>query len=221
MSEKKEAIQKSATRLRLTAFCQYETYVNPKHPFEDNLCDLLEEQVRLADVQRLARRVKYAGFPQMKTLDTFVLSEEHLPHLNFDEVRELATCSFIDEKNDVVAIGPVGRGKTHVAEYIRTLNRCPLLIIDEVGYLNYDIAASSLLFQVVSTRYEKASTFYTTNLAFSEWGTFIGDDMLASAIVDRIAHHAIILNMNGPKGWRLEHARSKQQRKPERVDEET
>jgi DNA replication protein DnaC len=67
------------------------------------------------------------------------------------------------------------------------------------------------LFQVVSSRYEKASTFYTTNLAFSEWSKFIGDEMLASAIVDRIAHHAIMLNMNGPKGWRLEHARSKRQ----------
>jgi len=49
-------------------------------------------------------------------------------------------------------------------------------------------------------------------LEFSKWCNFIGDEMLASAIVDRIAHHAIILNMNGPKGWRLEHARSKQQR---------
>jgi DNA replication protein DnaC len=87
-----------------------------------------------------------------------------------------------------------------------------LLIIDEVGYLNYDVSASSLLFQVIGNRYEKASTLYTTNLEFARWGQFIGDDTLASAIVDRIAHHAIILNMNGPKGWRLEHARSKQQR---------
>jgi DNA replication protein DnaC len=55
-------------------------------------------------------------------------------------------------------------------------------------------------------------TLYTTNLEFARWAQFIGDDTLASAIVDRIAHHAIILNMNGPKGWRLEHARSKLQR---------
>ena len=248
MSEKKEAIQRSAGRLRLSAFAQYEKYTNPKHPFEDNLCCLLEEQARLADVQRLDRRIRYAGFPQIKTFDTFITSKEHLPHLNFDELRELGACTFIDDNNDVVAIGPAGKGKTHtalatgyeavkrgysvrfkrasdlvnemseaksdkyLADYIRTLNRCQLLIIDEVGYLNYDINASSLLFQVVSARYEKASTFYTTNLEFSKWGKFIGDDMLASAIVDRIAHHAIILNMNGPKGWRLEHARSKLQR---------
>ena len=248
MNDKKEAIQKAASRLRLSAFAQYEAYINPKHSFEENLYTLLQEQVCLSDDQRLNRRIRYAGFPQIKTFETFIMSKEHLPHLNFDEFRELGTCSFIDDKNDVVAIGPAGRGKTHAAlaigyeavkrgynvrfkkasdlvnemseaksekhlvDYIRTLNRCQLLIVDEVGYLNYDVCASSLLFQVVGNRYEKTSTLYTTNLEFARWTQFIGDDTLASAIVDRIAHHAIILNMNGPKGWRLEHARSKQQR---------
>ena len=248
MNDKKDAIQKAAGRLRLNAFVQYEKYTNPKHSFEENLHSLLQEQVRLSDDQRLNRRIRYAGFPQIKTFDTFVMSKEHLPHLNFDEFSELGTCAFIEDKNDIVAIGPAGRGKTHAAlaigyeavkrgynvrfkkasdlvnemsearsekhlvDYIRTLNRCHLLIIDEVGYLNYDVSASSLLFQVVGNRYEKASTLYTTNLEFTRWAQFIGDDTLASAIVDRIAHHAIILNMNGPKGWRLEHARSKQQR---------
>ena len=248
MNDKKDAIQKAASRLRLNAFVQYEVYTNTKHSFEENLHNILQEQVRLADSQRLNRSIQYAGFPQIKTFDTFVMSKEHLPHLNFDEFRELGSCAFIEDKNDVVAIGPAGRGKTHAAlaigyeavkrgykvrfkkasdlvnemsearsekhlvDYIRLLNRCNLLIIDEVGYLNYDVNTSSLLFQVVGNRYEKASTLYTTNLEFARWAQFIGDDTLASAIVDRIAHHAIILNMNGPKGWRLEHARSKQQR---------
>jgi DNA replication protein DnaC len=255
MSEAKEAIQKAAARLRLNAFAKYEKYIKPNQPFEENLRCILEEQVQLADGQRLKRRIRYAGFPQVKTKGTFVMSEKHLPHLNFDELNELFTCSFIKEKSDIVAIGPSGRGKTHIAlaicyeavkqgynvrfksasdlvnemseaksekhltEYIRTLNRCQLLVVDEVGYLNYDLASASLLFQVVSARYEKASTIYTTNREFSKWANFIGDDMLASAIVDRIAHHAIILNMNGPIGWRLEHARSKQQRGAKQINE--
>jgi len=248
MNDNKEAIQKAATRLRLNAFVHYEAYTNTKHSFEENLCNILQEQVRLSDEQSLRHRIRYAGFPQIKTFDTFIMSKEYLPHLNFDELRELSDCTFIKEKNDIVAIGPAGRGKTHAAlaigyeavklgysvrfkkasdlvnemseaksekhlvDYIRTLNRCNLLIIDEVGYLNYDVSASSLLFQVVGNRYEKASTLYTTNLEFARWAQFIGDDTLASAIVDRIAHHAVILNMNGPKGWRLENARSKKQR---------
>jgi DNA replication protein DnaC len=254
MSEQKEAIHKAATRLRLDAFTQYEKLIDPKCPFEDNLRCLLEEQVRIADIQRLNSRMRYAGFPQTKTFDTFVTSGEHLPYLNFDELRELSTCAFIEEKSDVVAIGPAGRGKTHIAlalgyeaikrgysvkfkragdlltemseakgekrlaEFIKTLNRCQCLILDEVGYLNYDLAASSLLFQVLSARYEKTSTIYTTNLEFSRWTQFIGDPNLATAIISRIAHHAIILNTNGPKEWRLENARSKRQRKVDRTD---
>jgi DNA replication protein DnaC len=105
------------------------------------------------------------------------------------------------------------KSEKQLTDYVRTLNRCQCLILDEVGYLNYDLATASLLFQVISSRYEKASTIYTTNLEFSRWGQFVGDEDLASAIVGRIAHQAIILNMNGSKGWRLEHARSKQQRR--------
>jgi len=248
MSEQRDAIKRAAARLRLDVFVRYESLIDRKIPFEDNLYRLLEEQVRLADERSFARRIHNAGFPQVKTMDTFVMSEEHLPYVNFDELRELGSCAFIEEKNDIVAIGPAGRGKTHIAlaigyeaakrgysvrfklasrmlnemaeaksdkrleEYIKSLIRCQLLIIDEIGYLNYDPTAASLLFQVVSNRYENGSTFYTSNLKFSEWEKFIGDPQLASAMVDRIAHHAIILNMNGPKGWRLEHARSKQQR---------
>jgi len=110
MSENRDAILKAAKRLRLSAFGQFEEYISNSLPFEDNLCNLLLEQVRLADLQRLERRIRYAGFPQIKTFDTFVRSEEHLPYLNFDELNELMTCSFIDDKNDIVAIGPAGRG---------------------------------------------------------------------------------------------------------------
>jgi hypothetical protein len=77
-NDKKEAIQKAAGRLRLNAFTQYEAYTDPKHSFEENLLSLLQEQVQLSDNQRLSRRISYAGFPQIKTFDTFVMSEEHL-----------------------------------------------------------------------------------------------------------------------------------------------
>jgi DNA replication protein DnaC len=97
-----------------------------------------------------------------------------------------------------------------LSDYIRVMTRCSLLLIDEVGYFDYDAAASSLLFQIIGARYEIGSTFYTSNQTFSEWAKFIGSDTLAKAIVSRIAHHAVLLDMNGPKAWRLEHARSRQ-----------
>jgi DNA replication protein DnaC len=248
MNDIKSDISRVANELRMPLFSDYEQFINPKKPFADNLLVLLSEQARLAAVNRVQRRIKYAGFPQIKTLDTFEMSKENLPALNFDELRDMSSCAFIDDKLDVVAIGPPGRGKTHLAlafgfeavkrgytvrfkraadminemneaksdkklaDYIRLLNRCQLLIIDELGYLNYDLNASSLFFQIIGARYENSSTFYTTNLEFSKWPHFIGDEGLATAIVDRIAHHSIILNMNGPGGWRLAHAHSAKMR---------
>ena len=132
--------------------------------------------------------------------------------IGFEAVKRGYSVKF-KRASDLVNEMSESRSEKHLADYIRTLNRCQCLILDEVGYLNYDLATSSLLFQVISARYEKASTIYTTNLEFSRWGQFVGDEDLASAIVGRIAHQAIILNMNGSKGWRLEHARSKQQRR--------
>ena len=79
-----------------------------------------------------------------------------------------------------------------LADYLRMINRCQLLILDEMGYLNFDLSAANLLFQVIGARYETASTFYTTNVPFSGWAQFIGDEGLATAIVDRIAHRPLI-----------------------------
>jgi hypothetical protein len=68
MNEQKEAIQKAANRLRLNAFAQYESHINPQHSFEENLYTLLQEQVFQSDQQRFNRRVRYAGFPKSKPL---------------------------------------------------------------------------------------------------------------------------------------------------------
>jgi DNA replication protein DnaC len=238
-------ISKLANDLKLPVFARFGDYVKPGLPFEQNLLHLLREQTATSNEARVMRRVRYAGFPILKTLDTLELDQERFPHLNIDELNELATCRFIEEKADVAAIGPPGRGKTHTAiaigyealkhgfsvrfkrasdlvsemseaksekklsDYSRALNRCNLLIIDELGFLPYDANASSFLFQIISARYETASTIYTTNHPFSKWSQFITDKAIVSAIIDRIAHHSIILNMNGPKAWRLEHARSR------------
>ncbi|MCL2153669.1 MAG: IS21-like element helper ATPase IstB [Oscillospiraceae bacterium] len=245
VEELRAAISKTANELYLTVFSQYGKYINSKASFEENLYTLLSEQNQVAFQNRIKRRVKAAGFPQLKTMDMFQMSKDILPNLDFDEVNELATCKFIDEKLDVCAFSPSGHGKTHLAlaigyeaikrgytvkfrrasdlinemteakserkltDYIRVMTRCSMLIVDEVGYFDYDASASSLLFQVIGARYEIGSTFYTSNQTFSEWAKFIGSDTLAKAIVSRIAHHAVLLDMNGPNAWRFEHARSR------------
>jgi DNA replication protein DnaC len=72
-----------------------------------------------------------------------------------------------------------------------------LLVIDEIGYLSYDARAADLLFQVVSRRYERRSLVLTTNLPFSEWPTIFPSAATATALIDRIVHHAEILTVEG------------------------
>ena len=72
-----------------------------------------------------------------------------------------------------------------------------LLWIDEVGYLSYDARAADLLFQVVSRRYERKSLVLTTNLPFSEWPTIFPNAATATALIDRLVHHAEILTIEG------------------------
>lgn len=74
---------------------------------------------------------------------------------------------------------------------------CGLLVIDEVGYLSYDARNADLLFQVVSRRYEDKSLVLTTNLTFSDWATIFPNAACATALIDRIVHHADVLTIEG------------------------
>lgn len=77
------------------------------------------------------------------------------------------------------------------------LARIPLLICDEVGYIPFDPQAANLMFMLVSRRYERASLIVTSNKAFSAWGEIFGDEVTATAMIDRLVHHAEILSLKG------------------------
>lgn len=72
-----------------------------------------------------------------------------------------------------------------------------LLIIDEIGFTPLDRESAEILFQLISMRYEKTSTIITTNKALSQWGEVFGDNVLANAILDRLLHHAHVINIVG------------------------
>ena len=77
------------------------------------------------------------------------------------------------------------------------LQRLPLLIVDEVGYIPFDSQAANLMFMLVSRRYERASMIVTSNKPFSAWGEIFGDDIVAAAMIDRLVHHAEIIALKG------------------------
>lgn len=76
-------------------------------------------------------------------------------------------------------------------------SRFHLIIIDELGYRPICNHAANLLFQLVSIRYEKGSIILTSNFNFDDWGRFFPDSTVASAIIDRLVHHADIFFING------------------------
>lgn len=77
-----------------------------------------------------------------------------------------------------------------------------LLIIDELGYLPIEKDDAKLFFQLIDKRYEKRSTIITTNINFNSWDDVFFDPVIANAILDRVLHHAHVVNITG-KSYRL------------------
>ena len=80
---------------------------------------------------------------------------------------------------------------------MRTFTAPSVLVIDELGYLPMDAASAHWIFQVVSRRYERGSIVLTSNRGFGDWGQVFADQVVASAILDRLLHHATVVNIKG------------------------
>ena len=83
-----------------------------------------------------------------------------------------------------------------------SLSRLDLLVIDELGYLELNRKTATLFFQLVAARYEKKSTIITTNKSFDQWGSIFQDEVVASAILDRLLHHCYPFFIQG-KSFRM------------------
>ena len=81
-----------------------------------------------------------------------------------------------------------------------------VLIIDEMGYLPMSREEAGLFFRLLSRRYEKAATIITSNKSFVDWGDIFNDQVLATAILDRLLHHCTTLNIKG-ESYRLKEKR--------------
>jgi DNA replication protein DnaC len=180
----------------------------------------------------IERRVKAARFPVLKTLEQF--RWDWPKKINRLQVQNLFRLEFVPEKGNVIFLGTVGVGKTHLAtalgyaacmegysvlfaDAIAVVNdltaaqktgslkralkkylRPQTLCLDEVGYLAIDQGGADLLFQVISQRYERGSIILTTNKPFKQWSSiFNNDSTIASAVLDRLLHHAETVIIEG------------------------
>jgi len=211
---------------------------------EQYMRELLEIEVRERETNRIQRMIKQAGFRVMKSLDDFIWKQGiEIPKTISKE--EIETASFVSCKENLVLMGAVGTGKTHLAtavalrlceqgrrvrfftatglanilqekhqrglltNFMNSLRKVELLVLDEIGFITLHKEAAELLFQVVSDCYEQKSLIITSNLEFSHWNTVFGDSKLTAALVDRLIHHSHIVVFSGP-GHRLEESMRKQ-----------
>ncbi len=204
----------------------------------------LSEKEALGRQSRAAQhRIRKARFPALKTLDTFDF--KLLKNLDQRQIQTLAAGDYIRQKENLIALGNSGTGKTHIGIALgmvacqkgesvlfttaaslvhelleaqeekkflglqKKLMSYNLLIIDELGFVPFSRAGAELLFEIFSNRYERGSVIVTSNLPFQEWTKIFGCERLTGALLDRLTHHAHILEMNG-ESYRL--AQSKQKK---------
>jgi DNA replication protein DnaC len=79
----------------------------------------------------------------------------------------------------------------------RIYTRPDILIVDEVGYMQLDRESAELLFRLICSRYETGSIVLTSNKFFSDWGELLNDTVIATATLDRLLHHAHVINIRG------------------------
>ncbi len=94
-------------------------------------------------------------------------------------------------------------------KFIRQLMRYDALIVDGLGYVQYNREETHALFQFLAERYERGSVLISGHLPFSQWETTFHDPMTTAAAVDRLVHHCVVLELNLPS-YRLESAQRRQ-----------
>jgi len=229
-------IEKKLKQLRLTGM--FETLgVRLKQAEESNsvyldfLSTLLEDEYEKRQSRGLLKRLKKAGFEEEKTLEGFDFSFN--PQIPVKRVKQLANCVYIDKKENIFLLGPVGVGKTHVAQALghiacrmgyevlftkaakmfRYLNggradnsfekrakryiSVQLLIIDDLGLKPLTPTQSDDFYEVISERYLKKSTIFTSNRILEDWHSLFPDPVIANSAMDRIAHNAHQITMSG------------------------
>ena len=176
---------------------------------------VLESEVEAREEKRIGVNLKFSGLPVGKTLESFDFS--FYPSADKGRIESLATCEFIERKENLIIFGPPGVGKTHLAaglgvkaikngfsvafvtldRLIGRHRRSHLVIVDEVGYRSLLVNRGQfvLLLHLLSVMRPPHSSLPVNKCVRD-------DEILAAAVLDRLLHHASSINISG-RSYRL------------------
>ncbi|WP_151194501.1 IS21-like element helper ATPase IstB [Cysteiniphilum sp. JM-1] len=101
------------------------------------------------------------------------------------------------QTSHLVQILQLAKKQYRLQEEIAKLDKIPLLILDDIGYVKKDEHETSVLFELICQRYETGSLIITANQPFSQWDSIFPDNMMAVAAIDRLVHHATVISLEG------------------------
>jgi DNA replication protein DnaC len=192
---------------------------------------LCTDEVERRESKQLEMRMRRANFENAKRIEDFEWSFN--PTVPKAKVVDLATCHFVEKKENVLLIGPTGVGKSHIAQAIgeracraghsvcyvsahRMLSQLraaradqshdkrmlrftspDILIVDDLGLRPLEGDEPIDLYEIIRARYERGSMIVTSNRALEEWYPLFRDELMASAAMDRLLHHAHVVVMEG------------------------
>jgi len=245
----KQSLQRHLRELHLPTFREcYEDSARRAEAesmgFEQYLSELAERECEARRQKRVDRLLHQSRLPLEKDMASFDL--KRLPVKLALQIKSLVDAGFAERKENILAFGQPGSGKTHALcaigqELIRSSEgRCKVLfsssslmvqellrakrelklkrllkqlggynvlILDDLGYVQYAREEMEVLFTLLAERYERGSVMITSNLPFSQWEQIFKDPMTTAAAIDRLVHHSVILELNVPS-YRLEQAKA-------------
>lgn len=182
------------TRMRVARFPYVKTLEQFDFAFQPSLDERQVKELRTLRFVHEAQNAIFLGPPGV--------GKTHLcVGLAVEAIRAGFSAYFISTQELVADLGKAARSG-QLEKRLRLYLRPKVLVIDEMGYLPLDEMGATLLFQVVSARYERGSILLTSNKSYRDWGSIFGDQVLASAVLDRLLHHATTVNIRG-ESYRL------------------
>lgn len=213
-----------------------------KHSYLEFFEALVDGELAARSNKALMKRIKLARLPLQKTLEEF--NFDFQPKLDVKLIKTLASCEFVERKDNVIFVGQPGTGKTHLAialgmkaceagyrvrfttiqdlaaslraamaddtveQQIAEFVEPDLVILDELGFTPLDRLLADTFYRIIAARYEQASLIVTSNKSFESWAEVFPDPVIASAVLDRLVHHAHLVPIVG-ESYRMKDLKAK------------